>query len=199
MGDNIFGIDFFPDAKHLNIDRQSKSKFKQLALLKCETTAHKIIINVHIPWCGGNIWIVLRKFIKMLRYLRHIHRQKYAHTVCTCVNVHSLDALRCLVIKCCMILHFLPLETWAEWSCSLERVRSSRACLSCRSRLTRSGSRESWTENSSPSWFHVRNWRRMDRSSVLYSTGSAKKLPEELRNVTVTEALSEQENVTFPL
>ena len=96
-----------------------------------------------------------------------------------------------------------PVETWDFCWAEVWRVRRSRLPLICSSTLWGSGARR--TESSSPSAFHVRNWKRSENAppappetAAAAIAGSDRKLALELRKVAAACWGSEQEKVTLP-
>ena len=99
-----------------------------------------------------------------------------------------------------------PVETWDFCWAEVWRVRRSRLPLICSSTLWGSGARR--TESSSPSAFHVRNWKRSENAppvppataaaAAATVAGSDRKLALELRKVAAACWGSEQEKVTLP-
>lgn len=79
----------------------------------------------------------------------------------------------------------------------LWRVRYSRLLLICSSSLWGSGF--SCTDSSSPSGFHVLNWKRTEKPPVADAAdGSDRKLLLELRKVQAASWGCEHEKVTLP-
>ena len=118
--------------------------------------------------------------------------------VCVCVCV-------CVVVRVCVCVCVAwrpsPVETWDFCWAEVWRVRRSRLPLICSSTLWGSGARR--TESSSPSAFHVRNWKRSEKPAsslpaAAAVAGSDRKLALELTKVVATSWGWEQEKVTFP-